>query len=265
MTPSARIVCPSSARAAELGYTGCGITRASTPRSSSVSRPRSVCTTTRSNRPSSFRQRSRFPAVRRGSRSCAVKTAGLRKRMRDVDLRQREPLDVEHVRSEPRERGGDAEMLDGLQRQPGARAAEHARGERVEALARGGSRRGAAAPRTGTAKWRARRRGPAARAPPRARGRTTACRRAGRRSRPSRSPTVSAVLVRTWNVFHGNTVPPGRRAHLREMIELDRGRLARRGVPAGGSAVGVRLARRLERHEGDRRPRQAAARSGRSR
>jgi endonuclease/exonuclease/phosphatase family metal-dependent hydrolase len=28
------------------------------------------------------------------------------------------------------------------------------------------------------------------------------------------------VLVRTWNLFHGNTVPPGRRAYLREMIEL---------------------------------------------
>jgi endonuclease/exonuclease/phosphatase family metal-dependent hydrolase len=28
------------------------------------------------------------------------------------------------------------------------------------------------------------------------------------------------VLVRTWNLFHGNTVPPERRAHLREMIEL---------------------------------------------
>ena len=70
-----------------------------------------------------------------------MKTDGLRKRMRDVDLRQREPLDVEHVGSEPRERGGDAEVLGGLQRQPGARAAEHARGERVEALDCGGSRR----------------------------------------------------------------------------------------------------------------------------
>lgn len=29
-----------------------------------------------------------------------------------------------------------------------------------------------------------------------------------------------ALLVRTWNVFHGNTAPPGRRAQLREMIEL---------------------------------------------
>lgn len=28
------------------------------------------------------------------------------------------------------------------------------------------------------------------------------------------------MLVRTWNLFHGNTVPPGRRAFLREMIEL---------------------------------------------
>lgn len=28
------------------------------------------------------------------------------------------------------------------------------------------------------------------------------------------------MLVRTWNLFHGNTVPPGRRAYLREMIEL---------------------------------------------
>jgi len=26
--------------------------------------------------------------------------------------------------------------------------------------------------------------------------------------------------VRTWNLFHGNTAPPGRRAYLREMVEL---------------------------------------------
>lgn len=29
-----------------------------------------------------------------------------------------------------------------------------------------------------------------------------------------------AIVVRTWNLFHGNTVPPGRRAFLREMVEL---------------------------------------------
>ena len=28
------------------------------------------------------------------------------------------------------------------------------------------------------------------------------------------------MLVRTWNLFHGNAVPPERRAHLREMVEL---------------------------------------------
>jgi endonuclease/exonuclease/phosphatase family metal-dependent hydrolase len=29
-----------------------------------------------------------------------------------------------------------------------------------------------------------------------------------------------ALLVRSWNLFHGNTVPPTRRSRLREMIEL---------------------------------------------
>lgn len=28
------------------------------------------------------------------------------------------------------------------------------------------------------------------------------------------------MVVRTWNLFHGNTVPPGRKAYLREMVEL---------------------------------------------
>ena len=28
------------------------------------------------------------------------------------------------------------------------------------------------------------------------------------------------MLVRSWNLFHGNTFPPGRRAFLREMIAL---------------------------------------------
>ena len=29
-----------------------------------------------------------------------------------------------------------------------------------------------------------------------------------------------ALLVRSWNLFHGNTLPPTRRSHLREMVEL---------------------------------------------
>jgi endonuclease/exonuclease/phosphatase family metal-dependent hydrolase len=36
------------------------------------------------------------------------------------------------------------------------------------------------------------------------------------------------LVVRTWNLFHGNTVPPRRRAFLREMVEL---------VAAGDPAV----------------------------
>ena len=33
-------------------------------------------------------------------------------------------------------------------------------------------------------------------------------------------PRLRGVLVRTWNLFHGNTLPPQRRAFLREMVEL---------------------------------------------
>ena len=29
-----------------------------------------------------------------------------------------------------------------------------------------------------------------------------------------------ALLVRSWNLFHGNTLPPTRHSHLREMVEL---------------------------------------------
>ena len=36
------------------------------------------------------------------------------------------------------------------------------------------------------------------------------------------------LVVRTWNLFHGNTAPPQRRAYLREMVEL---------VSAGDPAV----------------------------
>jgi endonuclease/exonuclease/phosphatase family metal-dependent hydrolase len=32
--------------------------------------------------------------------------------------------------------------------------------------------------------------------------------------------TVERLLVRTWNLFHGNTLPPGRKAFLREMVGL---------------------------------------------
>ncbi len=79
--PSASTVRPSSARAGSLGVTGWGITRSfssGTPNAASVSRPRSEWTTIRSKRPKARRQRPVFPAVRRGSRSCAVSTSGAR-------------------------------------------------------------------------------------------------------------------------------------------------------------------------------------------
>jgi endonuclease/exonuclease/phosphatase family metal-dependent hydrolase len=34
------------------------------------------------------------------------------------------------------------------------------------------------------------------------------------------SSTVERLLVRTWNLFHGNTMPPGRKAFLEEMVRL---------------------------------------------
>src|SRR2546430_4244503 len=37
--------------------------------------------------------------------------------------------------------------------------------------------------------------------------------------RPYTSPPV-ALLVRSWNLFHGNTKPPGRQDHLEEMVRL---------------------------------------------
>lgn len=39
-----------------------------------------------------------------------------------------------------------------------------------------------------------------------------------RRSRTA--PNVVPLLIRTWNLFHGNSVPPSRRAYLEEMVRL---------------------------------------------
>src|SRR5215210_1071138 len=33
-------------------------------------------------------------------------------------------------------------------------------------------------------------------------------------------PYATAVIVRTWNLFHGNTVPPGPRRYIEEMVRL---------------------------------------------
>ena len=46
------------------------------------------------------------------------------------------------------------------------------------------------------------------------------------------------LLVRTWNVFHGNALPPRRRGYLREMIELVCDGPAGRRLFAGAPGVG---------------------------
>ena len=48
------------------------------------------------------------------------------------------------------------------------------------------------------------------------------------------------MLVRSWNLFHGNTVPPQRQAFLDEMIAARDGRRSRRSLPAGGARLGSR-------------------------
>jgi hypothetical protein len=52
----------------------------------------------------------------------------------DVELGQREPLDVEDVGTRTPEHAQDVEMLGALQWKPEARASEEARGQRVETL-----------------------------------------------------------------------------------------------------------------------------------
>src|SRR5436305_11178718 len=43
---------------------------------------------------------------------------------------------------------------------------------------------------------------------------------AGLPKRSASTRRLRRVLVRTWNLFHGNTHPPQRRAFLREMVQL---------------------------------------------
>ena len=65
--------------------------------------------------------------------------------------------------------------------------------------------------------------------------------------------TVERLLVRTWNLFHGNTKPPGRKGFLDEMVAARDCRCARHRLSAGGPCVGAEPPRSLERHDGGRR------------
>ena len=135
-----------------------------------------------------------------------------------VDLGSREPLEVEDVRRPAREAREAERVLDRLQRQPQARAPEQPRAERVEEVvapvAVGLGRLAEAEARRGELDVRA---------------------RAGERRRqlvvvlgsergrvgeddPHRTPTVVRCSIRTWNVFHGRSHPPGRTLYLERMV-----------------------------------------------
>ena len=47
------------------------------------------------------------------------------------------------------------------------------------------------------------------------------------------------MLVRSWNLFHGNTLPPERRSHLEQMIRLAAADRPDVALPPGGAALGA--------------------------
>jgi Endonuclease/Exonuclease/phosphatase family len=138
-----------------------------------------------------------------------------------IELRRRQPLDVEDVRAETAERGEPERVLGDLERQAQRRSAEDTRRERIEEL----SARISVRLRHG-AEAKAGRHELDVGAGPRERRRELMVvrRREGRRIGEQDAHGfvryVVAMLVRTWNLFHGNASPPQRRAFLRTMIEL---------------------------------------------
>jgi endonuclease/exonuclease/phosphatase family metal-dependent hydrolase len=163
-------------------------------------------------------------AVRRAARKQVVgREDGGQVRPKEVrvELWRGQPLEVEDVRAEQAKRGEPERMLRDLERQTQRRAAEEARRERIEELAASVSvrlRRGAEA--------KARRDELDVRPRPRQRrGELVVVRRRegrwiGEQDAHGLVRYVVAMLVRTWNLFHGNASPPERRTFLRRMIEL---------------------------------------------
>ena len=122
------------ARTGSLGVTGWGITRSfasATPNAASVSPPAlaSGRRSARSGRTRGARARS-SPAVRRGSRSCAVSTSGARWRSSHASSSgQRQPLDVDDVGRRGGEPRQAERVLQHLQRQRAARERPKSRDE----------------------------------------------------------------------------------------------------------------------------------------
>ncbi len=138
-----------------------------------------------------------------------------------VELRRGQPLDVEHVGAAAAEQGEPHRMLGDLDRQAQHRAAEDARGERIEELAAHvslGRRCVAEAKSRGhelDLSTRSRERSCELVVVRRGEGRWI-----GEQDAHGSVRYAVAMLVRTWNLFHGKPSPPGRRAFLVQMIEL---------------------------------------------
>ncbi len=138
-----------------------------------------------------------------------------------VQLRRGHPLDMEHVGTDASERGEAERMLRHLDRQPQRGPSEDARRERIEGFAARVSLR---LRRLAEAKARGDELdlSPGAR---QRRGELMVVRRRegrgiGEQDAHGLVRYAVAMLVRTWNLFHGKPSPPGRRAFLEQMIEL---------------------------------------------
>jgi len=142
-----------------------------------------------------------------------------------VELGDGEPLNVEDVRVqaalEAAQRGKPERMLDNLERQAQPRPPEQARREGIEELPAPVSLR-----LRRVAEAEAGRDELDVHARPRQRRgelvvvRRREGRRIGEQDAHGLVRYAVAMLVRTWNLFHGKPSPPGRRAFLRPMIEL---------------------------------------------
>jgi endonuclease/exonuclease/phosphatase family metal-dependent hydrolase len=142
-----------------------------------------------------------------------------RPQQQSVQLRRREPLHVQNIRAAKEQGRGARKVLHDLDRDAQPGAPEDPRREGVEGLAAPVAVRGR---RVAEAEPRGDELDLDRAAGERSRELVVVGRREGRRVRDddSHRSTVERLLVRTWNLFHGNSQPPGRRAFLKEMVRL---------------------------------------------
>src|SRR5262249_37127991 len=136
-----------------------------------------------------------------------------------VELRRGQPLHVEDVGLAREERGGPGHVLRDLDRDAHPRPPEHARAERIEGLAATIAVR---RPRRAEPEERRDELDVRSRVCQRRCELVVVRRREGGRvgDDDAHARRVVRLVVRTWNVFHGNAVPPERQAFLAEAVRL---------------------------------------------